>query len=126
MLEAQTLHRVVQFDVHTQIVGIELEFVAGRNAAVFLNIERQGGNFPLNAPRPVAVFIGLRFVIHCKGLAHVCVFLCSVSSRQCHGVFHILRQAFDNFFQAKSAGVKRLVRLRIHGHSFVQDVFEVF
>ena len=40
MLEAQALHRVGQFDIDAEIVGIELQLGAGEEAARLVYIER--------------------------------------------------------------------------------------
>src|SRR5207244_7409172 len=46
VLEADTLQRVVQFDVYAEIVRVQLQLVAGLNASVFLNVHRQRGDSP--------------------------------------------------------------------------------
>ena len=45
VLEADTLQCVVQFNVHAQVIGVELEFVARTYTRVFVDIELQGGDF---------------------------------------------------------------------------------
>ena len=64
MLETHPLQRVVQLDVHAQVVGVQLEFVAWQDAAIFLNIQRQGGNFTVHTQAPVAVLAGVGLVIN--------------------------------------------------------------
>ena len=49
VLEAQPLHRVGQLDVHAEIVGVELQLVAGREAARLVDVEREGGDAALDA-----------------------------------------------------------------------------
>ena len=41
MLETQTLYRVVEFNVHTQVVGIQLERVTGLQSRVLIHHELQ-------------------------------------------------------------------------------------
>ena len=41
MLEADALQRVVQLDVDAEVVGIELELVAGPDAAVLVDVHRE-------------------------------------------------------------------------------------
>ncbi len=46
MLEADPIQRVVQFDVDAEIVGVELQPVAGIEPALFGDIEGQSGDRP--------------------------------------------------------------------------------
>ncbi|MNT46965.1 hypothetical protein D3C72_1836410 [compost metagenome] len=80
MLEADALQGVVQFDVHAQVVGIQLQLVAGTQAAVFGHIHGQGGDRTVECQAPVAVLRGLGPEINpAGGAAH------SVSPRTpCH------------------------------------------
>ena len=55
MLEAQPHDGVGQFDIHAQIVGIELELVTRDNGRFFVDGERQRGQRRLNGDAPVAV-----------------------------------------------------------------------
>ena len=57
VLEAQPLHDVVQLDIHAQDVRIELQLVAGRQAAGLVNVHRHGRDRPVvgHAPVPVAL-----------------------------------------------------------------------
>ncbi len=64
VLEADSLQRIVQFDVHTQIVGIEFEAIAGTNAGFFVDIHRQRGNASLDRQPPVPVARGMRLEAH--------------------------------------------------------------
>ena len=57
MLEPQPLHRVGKLDVDAEVVGVELELVAGREAAGLVDIELQGGDPVVDAQAPVAVAI---------------------------------------------------------------------
>ena len=61
MLEAQALHRVVQFDVDAEIVGVQLQLVAVRQPAGRIDVHDQIGDVAvaLDAPMAVARRIGL-------------------------------------------------------------------
>ena len=60
MLEAQPLHRVVEFDVDAEVVGIELELVVAEPAGL-VDVHDQIGDVAviLDAPVPVARGVGL-------------------------------------------------------------------
>ena len=64
MLEAQALHGVRQFDVDAQVVGIELEFIAGADAAVLGHVEDQLGHGAVDGKLPVPVARRLGAEIH--------------------------------------------------------------
>jgi hypothetical protein len=55
MLEAHALQGVVQLHVHAEVVGVELELVAGLDAAVFVDVERQRGDGAVAGKAPVLV-----------------------------------------------------------------------
>ncbi|MNL46933.1 hypothetical protein D3C87_1696850 [compost metagenome] len=59
VFEADALQGVVQFDVHAQVVGIQLELVARAQAAVFGDIHGQGGDGAVERQAPMAVLVGL-------------------------------------------------------------------
>ena len=59
MLEAQPLHRVVQFDVDAEVVGIELEFVAIEQPAGLIDVHDQIGDVAVVLEAPMAVTPGL-------------------------------------------------------------------
>ncbi len=61
MLEAQPLHRVGQFDIDAEIVGIQLELVTLEQPAVLIDIhgQRRDIAFDVKLPMPVARRIGL-------------------------------------------------------------------
>jgi hypothetical protein len=44
VLEADALHGIVQFHVDAEVVGVELQLVAGLDAAVFLDVQGEGGH----------------------------------------------------------------------------------
>ena len=50
VLEAQPRHRVGQLDIDAEIVGIELQLGAGKQAAGGIDIERQGRDRPVDSP----------------------------------------------------------------------------
>ena len=59
MLEAQALHRVVELDVDREVVGIELELVVRRQAAVRRDVHDQERNVAVRLDPPMAVTAGL-------------------------------------------------------------------
>ena len=48
VLEPQPLHCVIQLDIDAQIIGIELEFVAGDQRLVLLDVQAQSRNPPVD------------------------------------------------------------------------------
>ncbi len=62
MFEAKPLHRVRQFDVDAEIVGIQLELIALEQAAVLVDVHRQRRDVAcdIKLPVPVARRIGLK------------------------------------------------------------------
>ena len=62
MLEAQPLHRVGEFDIDAEIVGIQLELIAFEQPAILVDIHGQGRDvaFDIQLPMPVARRIGLK------------------------------------------------------------------
>ncbi len=67
VLEAQPLHRIGQFDIDAEIVGIELELVALEQAAILIDIHGQCGDVAgdIQLPVPVARGIGLEIDVFC-------------------------------------------------------------
>ena len=61
MLEAQPLDGVGEFDVDTEVVGIQLELVAFEQGALFVDVEKERRDIAvdLELPVPVAGRIGL-------------------------------------------------------------------
>ena len=55
MLEPQPLDRVVQLDVHAQVVGVQLQLVAIAQAAVLGDVHRQRRDRPVDRQPPVPV-----------------------------------------------------------------------
>ena len=62
MLEAQPLHRVGEFDVDAEIVGIQLELIALEQPAILVDIhgQRRDVAIDIQLPVPVARRIGLK------------------------------------------------------------------
>jgi hypothetical protein len=74
----------MQLDVHTQVVGIQLEFVAWQDAAIFLNIQRQSGDFAIHTQGPMAVLAGVGLVINFEiGHADIPLRLCIILQNLC-------------------------------------------
>ena len=67
MLEAQPLHRVRQFDVDAEIVGIELELIALEQAGILVDVHGQRRDLAVDVelPVPVARRIGLEIDVFC-------------------------------------------------------------
>ncbi len=55
VLEPQPLHRVVQLDVHAEVVGVELELVAGAQAALLVDVHGEGRDRAVDGEPPVLV-----------------------------------------------------------------------
>ena len=64
MLEAQPLHRVVQFDVDAEVVGIELELVVAEPAGL-VDVHDQVGDVAVVLDAPMAVARGIGLVVDC-------------------------------------------------------------
>jgi len=58
VLEADAVERIVQLDVDAEVVGIELELVARRDALVFGDVERERRQGAVEAELPVVVALG--------------------------------------------------------------------
>ena len=59
VLETDAVQRVVQLDIDAEIVGIELEPVAGEKPAIFGDIKCQGGDRAVTGEPPVAIARGI-------------------------------------------------------------------
>jgi hypothetical protein len=62
MLEADALQGVVQLDVDAEVIGIQLQLVAGLDATVFVDVEVQGGDLAVERQAPVLVLVGMGVV----------------------------------------------------------------
>ena len=75
MLEAEALDRVVELDVHAQIVGVQLELVPRPEAAALVDVHRQRRHRPVEGELPVPVPRWLRPEIDDHPLACPCLIL---------------------------------------------------
>src|SRR5207253_8774525 len=74
MFESNPLHRVVQLDVDTQVIRIELELIARTNAGIFVDIYLQRRNRTVVAHFVVFIAVGMSLVVdpgknRCVGLS---------------------------------------------------------
>ena len=69
VLEAHAVQRIVQLDVDAEVIAVELELVAGLQAAVFGHVHRQRGDLSIEAQLPVFVARGLGTVVD-DGVIH--------------------------------------------------------
>src|SRR2546428_11596306 len=60
VLETQTLHGIIELDIDTKIIGIELQLIARHQRRVFLDVHSQRGDPPLDAQFPVLVALWMR------------------------------------------------------------------
>ena len=63
VFEADALQRVVQFDVHAQVVAVQLELVAGADAGVLVDVDGQFGHRAVERQLDVAVLARLGAVV---------------------------------------------------------------
>jgi hypothetical protein len=57
MLEPQALHRVIQLDIHAEIVGVQLQLIPRHQAALLIHIHHQRRHRAVirNPPVPVTI-----------------------------------------------------------------------
>ena len=73
VLEADAVERVMQLNVHPQVVAVELEFVARTDPAVLRYVKGQPRNGTLDRQGPVAVLRGISAVVNAFGnVGEVC------------------------------------------------------
>ena len=62
MLEAESLHRVGEFNVDAEVVGIQLELITFEQPAILVDVhgQRRDIAFDIQLPMPVARRIGLK------------------------------------------------------------------
>src|SRR6185437_2335115 len=60
MLEADAVQRIVELDIDAEIIGIELELVAGLDAARLIDIEHQRRDIGRHVEPPMPIALGLR------------------------------------------------------------------
>ena len=70
MLEADAVDRIVQLDIHTQVIAVELELVARAQTGVLVEIGHQRGHRAVEAQLPVPVLRGVGLVFDAAGGAH--------------------------------------------------------
>ena len=63
MLETQTLHGIIELNIDTEIIGIELQLIARHQRRVFLDVHSQRGGPPLEAQLPVLIALWMRGAI---------------------------------------------------------------
>ncbi len=73
VLEAEPLHRIGQLDIDPEIVGIEFQLGAGKQAAGRIDVERQGRNRPVAGKAPVSVLtrLGRKVDVHQANIAPI-------------------------------------------------------
>ena len=49
MLKADAVDSIMQLDVDTEVIAVQLEFVARPNAAVFIDVELEAGDIAIGA-----------------------------------------------------------------------------
>src|SRR5713101_5375543 len=74
MLEADALEGVVKLYVDPEVVGVELELVAGANAAIFGDVHSESGDGAIEEKTPVFVArrVGAKIDGGCGGLSFLC------------------------------------------------------
>ena len=70
MLEAQALHGIGQFDIDAEVVGIELQLVAGPEAAILVHVHGEVGDALFECELPVLVAAGLGAEVDQRGFGH--------------------------------------------------------
>jgi hypothetical protein len=67
VLEPKSLQRIMQLDVHTEIVGIQFQLVTWPKPPVLAYIHEQGRDWTVNGESPVPVTGRIRLVVHVVG-----------------------------------------------------------
>jgi hypothetical protein len=67
VFEPDPIKRIVQLDVHAEVVAVELKFVPGAQAAFLSNVERESGDGAINTQLPMEVLTGVGTVINSWG-----------------------------------------------------------
>ena len=81
MLKPDSFERVVKFDIHSEVIGIQLQLVAGTNPAVFGDVHRERRHRRIEGKPPVLVARRLGLIIHCGWFG-----LCLLTNRYVHTV----------------------------------------
>src|SRR5476649_1395462 len=77
MLEAQALDHVGQLDVDAQVVGIELQLVAGPEAAILVHVHGEVGDTAFERELPVLVAAGLGPEVDDGTVSHGVSYFCN-------------------------------------------------
>ncbi len=59
MFETNALQRVVQFDIDTQVIGIQFQFIPGTQTSIFVHVHRKGGHLAIKTEFPVLILTGI-------------------------------------------------------------------
>ena len=70
VLEADAVQRIGELDVDAEVVAVELELVAGADAAVLVEVGDERCHRPFEAQLPVAVAVGVGLVVHARSVGH--------------------------------------------------------
>ena len=70
MLEADAIDRIVEFDVDTEVVAVQLELVSGTQPGVLVKVGSKGRNRPFEGQLSVLVLAGVGLVIDAEVVAH--------------------------------------------------------
>jgi hypothetical protein len=72
MLEPQALGGVVQLDVDAEVVGVELEVVAGDDPALFVDVEGEPGDGAVDTQPPVPIAVRVSVERHHPLILYKC------------------------------------------------------
>ncbi|MCY1186495.1 hypothetical protein D9M73_273730 [compost metagenome] len=87
MLEADAVERVVQLDVHAQVVAVELELVARSQAGVLVDVHRERGDRALELQLQVLVLGRVGLVVDAGGDGHGVVSSAELHYRALTGIW---------------------------------------
>ncbi len=73
VLKTDALQSVVQFDVHAEVIAVELEFVTRADASVFVDVDRQGGDLAIKGQVDVLVLGRVGLVVNLWRCGHGCL-----------------------------------------------------
>src|SRR6185437_623503 len=77
MLEAQPLDGVGQLDVDAEVVRVELELVAGAQAAILVHVHRQVSDAVFGRELPMLVAVGLGAEVDGRCIGHGVPYFCN-------------------------------------------------
>src|SRR5580658_5063306 len=81
MLESHALQHVVEFDVHSEIVRIQFEFVSRLQSGIFVDVHRHRRHASINAHSPMAPRLRRNVKCHEPSLFYVQHELCALPFR---------------------------------------------